>query len=332
MTITVKLSDLSFLPEFCQDADIDAGQAAEIIRQQFGFLAPDLRVSIRDGHAEIEFAEPPVARISEAARLANKGSQKAIEGEYTRAVEILRRALSLNPAMSDARRDLAMSLFELGDMEAAKGELLDTLRLQPSDVGSLVVLGNIYFRHEKDPKAAEKFFSRALELKPGDAHALNSLAAVHAQLGRNADALVVFEKSIAAAPDFPNAHFGKALLEQKCGCLEAALKTLRGLFRNCTAGDARAQPVFAEARSMFLGLEKRLALQKESDAFKALEKFKSQTAVLSGYPIDCLEDGGMDASLSGMASMAWKYGRDRHLIKTKPGLPPPIYYMLPHMR
>lgn len=323
MTIIVKLSDLSFLPEFWKDADIDGGQAAEMIRKQFGFLAPDVRVSVRDGNAAIEFAEPPAASLLEAERLAHKGSQKAMGGEYTRAVEILRRALCLNPAMPNARRDLAMSLFELGDMEAAKGELLDTLRLQPSDAGSLVVLGNIYFRHEKDPKAAEKFFSRALELKPGDAHALNSLAAVHAQSGRNADALGVFEKAIAAAPDFPNARFGKALLEQKCGLLEAASKTLLGLFRNCTAGDARAQPVFSEARSMFLAVEKRLALQKESDAFKALEKFKAQTAVLSGYPIECREDGGMDASLSGMASMAWKYGRDRHLIKTKPGLPPP---------
>ena len=45
------------------------------------------------------------------------------------------RVLELDPAMADARRELAMTLFELGDMSAAKDQLIDALRSNPTTHG-----------------------------------------------------------------------------------------------------------------------------------------------------------------------------------------------------
>lgn len=325
MTLIVKISDLVFLPDLHDHEENDAPRIADLIQKHFAFLSPEIIVSIRGDVAVIEFSEPSPAHTEEARRLASKGSRKAIQGEYSQAVEILRRALTLDPTAPEVHRDLAMSLYELGKMDEAKNELLDALRLDPENAGNLVVLGNIYLRHDRDSKSAEIFFTRALEIKPDDLLALNSLAAVHALLSRNDKALDTFTKAIQIAPSFPNARLGKALLELQMGNPESSLETLQGLFKHFQELDARAKPVISEARSRYLSIENQLASRTESEAFKILENFKAETAQASGFPIECQADATLQAQLSGVCAMAWKHGRDRHTIKTKPGLPPPDF-------
>ena len=105
-----------------------------------------------------------------------------------------------------------MTLFELGDMSAAKDQLIDALRFKPDDAWSYVVLGNIYVKHDRDFATAARFFTRALELKPGDPYALNSLAAASQELGDPEKALRCFDEAIASHPEFANAWVGKAML------------------------------------------------------------------------------------------------------------------------
>lgn len=67
-------------------------------------------------------------------------------------------------------------------------------------------------KHDRDLATAARFLTRALELKPGDPYALNSLAAISQELGDSEKALRCFDEAIASNPAFANAWFGKALL------------------------------------------------------------------------------------------------------------------------
>jgi len=290
-----------------------------------------LEIEIRDGVATIRFDESAESDRSEARRLLAKAAKRAAGGEFEKARDIYLRVLELDPALADARRELAMALFELGDFSGAKDELIDALRLNPADAWSYVVLANLYVKGDRDFAAAARFLTRALELKPGDPYALNSLAAVSRELGDSEKALRYFDEAIAAQPEFANAWFGKALLLSQEAQPSRAVDVLEEMFLRAGAGDARTQPVFQEARRLYLAGQEKLADEQLSEAFKAVENFKAEVATLSGYPIIVQADDLPD-QLSGLAQMAWKHGRDRHLVKTSNRLTPPGPHMSRIMR
>ena len=199
VTLVVRLADLDFLSPHDLDGELSSAEIIQVIRQQFDYLPGDLHVEISSGVATIQFEEASAQKQTEARRLFEKAAKRAKSGEFRKAKDIYERVLELDPAMADARRELAMTLFELGDMSAAKDQLIDALRLKPDDAWSYVVLGNIYVKHDRDLATAARFFTRALELKPGDPYALNSLAAVSQELGDPEKALRCFDEAITVA-------------------------------------------------------------------------------------------------------------------------------------
>jgi tetratricopeptide (TPR) repeat protein len=66
-------------------------------------------------------------------RLSEQATQKAKSGDFPQALHLFTQALAANPALPVTRRDLAMLHYELGDLSAAKDQLIDALRLAPDD-------------------------------------------------------------------------------------------------------------------------------------------------------------------------------------------------------
>lgn len=325
-TFVVRLSDLTFLSPHDLSGGLSTAEIIDTIRKQFDYLPGEVLIEIKDGVAIIQFEEASAQAQTEACRLFEKAGKRAQSGEFRKAKDIYARVLELDPAMAGARRELAMTLFELGDMAAAKDKLIDALRLRPDDAWSYVVLGNIYVKHDHDHAAASRFFTRALELKPGDPFALNSLAAASMSLGDAAKALRCFDEAITAHPEFANAWFGKAMLLAKQEQTGQAVEVLDSMFTRAEMMDTRSQPIFAEARKLYVGAQRELAEGKLSDAFKALETYKADIATLSGYPVKVRTEA-VPGKLSGVAQMAWKHGRDHHFVQLNSILPPPIVNM-----
>ena len=322
VVFVVRLADLAFLSQDDLGAGLSTPAIIEKIRQQFDYLPGELDIEINDRVATIQYEEASESERSEAQRLFEKAAKRASNGEFEKAKDIYARVLELNPAMADARRELAMTLFELGDMPGAKDELIDALRLKPDDAWSYVVLANIYVKHDRDLTTAARFLTRALELKPGDPYALNSLAAISQELGDSEKALRCFDEAIASNPAFANAWFGKALLFSQQDQPARSVEVLGEMFQRAEMKDSRSQPVFSEARRLYLAEENKLAEANLSDAFKALESFKAEIAELSGFPV-IMRREAVPGQLSGVAQMAWKRGRDHHIIQVKSSLPPP---------
>lgn len=294
------------------------------IKTLFGFLGDISEVELRDDIALLHLRETAPQKSAESAKLADRAAKKAREGDYPRAVELLRRALPLSPTQPTLHRDLAMNLMELGQHAAAKDALIDALKLDATDAWSFVVLGNLYAKHESNFPQARRFYERALELKPNDAWALNGLAAALTESGDQAGALQRFDEAIKSHPDFANAWLGKAMIQLRREQPRESASTIRSMFAQAKMQDARSEPVFAEASKVFLAAESSLAHSEESEAFKAVETYRHAIEQDSGYPVEVSEDV-LPAQTAGRAQIAWKHRRDRHIITSRRGLPPPYF-------
>ena len=321
LTFVIPLAHLVLLTGETASGALEESALGARLRERFRFLGPEVVVTISDGQAVIAVPPAAAAKAEEATRLFERAAKRAREGDFDRAAELYARVLRLQPAFPGAHRELAMSLMELKRGEEAKDALIDALCLAPDDAWSLVVLGNLYAGQPDGAARARPLFERALELKPGDVWALNGLATVLARTGDTAGALARFEAAIAAQPGFANSWHGKALTQARADEPAAAADTLRAMFRQAVAQDARSQPVFAEASRLFLAVETTLAQRGESEAFKAVEDYRRAVERESGHAVEIVEDA-LPGGIAARAQMAWKHGRDRHVVTVRKSPPP----------
>jgi len=319
--IRLKVSDLYDFEGRTPDANPASDVITALALKQFSFLPQPLTVMVEGENVSLSFPEESEAAQTEAVRLAKRASQRAGEGSYEKAINIFKRLLELMPSLHLARRDLAMAYVETGDVENAVNHLIEVLRVDPKDVRSWVVLANLYIREKQDKETGEKFVRKALELVPDDAWALNSLAALHIERGEFETAVGLFEKAIAANPDFANSYYGEAIALNKLNRPQASLEVLDRLFQHAKVQDARSKPVYDGARQMYAKLQAQFTEHNESEVFKLVQGYKAEVESLSGYPVQ-VQSEQLDALVGATIQMAWKYQRDHHLLKIRSSYPP----------
>ena len=116
VTFVVQLADLKFLTPHDLSGGLSAAEIIDVIRKQFDYLPGDVHIEIGDGIVTIQFEGASAQEQTEARRLFEKAAKRAKGGEFRKAKDIYDWVLELNPAMAAARREMAMTLFELGDM------------------------------------------------------------------------------------------------------------------------------------------------------------------------------------------------------------------------
>jgi len=320
-SVTIQINDLfEFEGQPVPAQRPDNAVVEAMARRQFEFLRQPIQIEVEDSTVTISFAEESTTAQDEAARLAERAAKRAGEGNYGKAISLWKRVLELNPSLHKARRDLAMACMEASDTENAKNHLIEVLRLNPGDAWGWVVLGNLYAKNEKDWATAEKFLRRALEIAPNDPWALNGIAAITAQRGQTNEAVKLFEQAIAANPDLPNPYYGLGVTFHRIGKPDLAARALDRLFFSARAHDARAKHVFDQARTLYGTVQDDLMKQQHPEAFKAVENFRAGLEQLSGYPVRVTEGEFRDKT-SATIQMAWKHGRDHHLITCRSSLP-----------
>ncbi len=321
--IRLKVEDLFEIDPQTDHCPKDLASITAYVLKHYAFLPMPIAVTLDGDEVVISYPEEADAKRVEAARLVERAVKRAREGDYKKAIGIYKRVLELDPSLHEARRDLAMAYVEIGDVENATNHLIEVLRLDPKDAWSWVVLGNLYIREKGDPETGEKFIRRALDIKPDDAWALNSLAVGFQKRGEIQKAVEYFDKAIAVNPEFANPYYGKSLALAEHGQPEAANETLTRLFTTAKMQDSRSQPVFQGARQLYVNVQRELAVRQHSDAFKCVQDYKAAMEKLSGFPIR-FEETDFEDMLGATIQMAWKHGRDYHLIKTRRGYDPEL--------
>jgi tetratricopeptide (TPR) repeat protein len=137
------------------------------------------------------------------------------QGDNQMAVEMIGRAVALQPNVAVFHTNLAEAYRCLGQFERAIGCCQVALRFSPNSPEALCNLGVALEGLGRHAEAVEKF-ERALELKPDLAVAHNDLGHALRELGRTDEALASFRRAIELDPQFAPAltNLGQLLLDR----------------------------------------------------------------------------------------------------------------------
>jgi tetratricopeptide (TPR) repeat protein len=182
------------------------------------------------------------------------------QGDHGRAVELIARAVALQPNVAAFHANLAEAYRAQGHLERAAGSCRMALRLWPDYPEAHCNLGVVLQGLGRHAEAAVEF-RRALELRPDFAAAHNNLGITLRELREGDEALAHFRRAVELEPNFAQArtNLGQMLLDR--GQAEESLPHCQEAVRlqpdlaplHHNLGNAlRALDKLVEARSAYL--------------------------------------------------------------------------------
>jgi tetratricopeptide (TPR) repeat protein len=314
-TVIINLKDFIIEPEKKIDlVSLPPQEAIELIKKSYGFLSSTIDVSIENGCAVISLKEPSPQKADEAQKIYNRGVRDAEQGDYEKAIKRFQQVLEILPIHVDARRNLAMAYLESKNIVKAKEHLLECSQLDPNNVWTLILLGNLYGKHERNFSVAEFYYEKGFSINPRDSILLNNYAALKMELKDFGAAQSLFEKALAADPLYPNTYLGLSMLHKSTGNTDEAIGVLEGLFEQPRSSDIRSAPIYQYARELYLELNKQHAEKDFDRMMAAIADQQKKIGKETGYPIQITEDNSLEY-ISGTAQMAWKHNRTDHVIR-----------------
>ena len=109
--------------------------------------------------------------------LTNQGTSLARAGKFSDATHAFRRAVELDPADIIARHNLAMALYDSGDIDGALREARRTLTSDSRHAASYDLVGRVLAQQGRYDDAVQQL-QRALQLVPDDVEIQNDLREV----------------------------------------------------------------------------------------------------------------------------------------------------------
>jgi tetratricopeptide (TPR) repeat protein/predicted Ser/Thr protein kinase len=125
-----------------------------------------------------------------------KGSFLTLPDLIVKAIEALRKAIELNPKLSNAYSWLGSALGDLGRFDEAITAYEEALRLEPDDDGARSGLARLYWIHLGRINDAITEFERVIDLNPEAGYSYLQLAFLYALRGRYADAEKISRQAV----------------------------------------------------------------------------------------------------------------------------------------
>ena len=162
--------------------------------------------------------------------------ERTTQEDTDKAIDLFRRALTIDPNFALAWTGLSRMHLVQGSygfapidegFEHAREAAQHALRLAPDLAEGHIELGVVLQSHDWNWAEADASFQRALELAPGDTHALLAAAGLARALGRLNDAIEIMRKAIALDPLAARARRQMALIYLGADRLDDAAATLQ---------------------------------------------------------------------------------------------------------
>ena len=192
----------------------------------FALAIPSLR--LRAGTAKQKKQATPRAAAKgnegEAFRNNTLGVAYMNQQKFAEAQKYFEKALGADPNFAIARLNLGIALLSEQKLDAARAALEEAVRLLPNDPYAWYNLGLVYKDLSETEKAIEAY-QHVTQLSPeADAHYF--LGYLYTQLQRYDDAIVEFQKALAAFPYHASSEFGIARAYQRKGDSDSARQHL----------------------------------------------------------------------------------------------------------
>jgi Tfp pilus assembly protein PilF len=202
----------------------------------------------------------------------------------------------------------------LSDLDAAEDHFLHALALDPRDVDALTLLGNLYMQRERAADAIP-LYERSIALQPS-VYALANLGAALAKTNRVPEAIASFHRAIAVDDTYPNAWYGLGLALSELGTVDALREAIGALERALTAsmGKQETRPVYQESQRLLASLSPAVAQGLVQEAQSTIAATMSEQAERFGVPIKLEHEDlpGIDAKIE----YAWVHHRPFHRLIT----------------
>jgi tetratricopeptide (TPR) repeat protein len=145
---------------------------------------------------------------------ANLGEAYRMLGHYEKAADSFRRALALDPHLAPVANNLGLCLETLGETEGAAAAFRTALRLQPDLALGHNNLAMALYRLG-DKAGAMEHFRRAVAAAPAMAEAQSNLGQLLLEIGRPEEALVHCREAVRLGPEMAEArlNLGRVLRE-----------------------------------------------------------------------------------------------------------------------
>jgi len=101
----------------------------------------------------------------------------------------------------DNLRAIAAEAREKEEVDASIGACKAILSIQPNDIRSLSLLGELYGRHKQDMASAEQYLTKAYEIEPSDSDVIQKLGIVYAMTNRADKALDLYVAGLKQYPE-----------------------------------------------------------------------------------------------------------------------------------
>jgi protein O-GlcNAc transferase len=150
-----------------------------------------------------------------------RGLMACERGEFDRGVELISRALDINPNQADAHANMGNALLSMGRAAEAIDRFDEALRLKPDFVAALFNRG-LSLVHLGRLDEALRAFESAIQVDPSFAAARQNHAAVLTRLGRHSEALDAYSQLLRSNPSDVNALVGRGNASMALERLEEA--------------------------------------------------------------------------------------------------------------
>jgi tetratricopeptide (TPR) repeat protein/predicted Ser/Thr protein kinase len=137
-----------------------------------------------------------------------KGNFLSIPEMSTRAMEMEKRALSIDPELADAHSWLGVTLLSLGKTDEAIAEIREALRLEPDNAQAHQGLARAYWVGKGDFAAAIPVFERAIKLNPDAGYSYLQLSLLLAWDGQLARAEDVSRRAVELQEQYISGNLG----------------------------------------------------------------------------------------------------------------------------
>ena len=123
------------------------------------------------------------------------GNILKIQNKFLEAIDLFKKAISLNNKFSEAYNNLANTQKKIGDNENAENNYIQAIKSNKSNFGAFFNLANLYRSEKKFEKAIDNY-KKVLELNPQFVESMNNIGSINLILGNFENGIKYFKEAI----------------------------------------------------------------------------------------------------------------------------------------